>query len=78
MPLLPVLVSIFTFNKRKQFRDAQNVNGNDQDASQADMPAHTKIDIPLSDTRDEDSAPSSLEKPVNYRTETRAKGRPMG
>jgi hypothetical protein len=73
MPLLPVLVSIFTFNKRKQFRDAQNKDG---DASRADNSAHTKIDIPLSDTHDEDNTPSnSSEKPINPRTAPR--GRPM-
>jgi hypothetical protein len=74
MPLLPIIVSIFTFNKRKEYRDGQNVDDNVKNTSEDGKAPHRGIDIPESDTLDS-SNPSSLEKPVPYRTDTR--GRPL-
>jgi hypothetical protein len=62
MLFLPFLVSIVTFNKRKEYRDAQNVDDNVRSASEDDNAIH-RIDIHESETRNDDSSLPSLYRP---------------
>ena len=61
MSLLPTIVSILTFNLRKNRQEEQNDDLNEKDG----RPADHRIDIPSPDARNENGTPSSLDKLTN-------------
>ncbi|KIM33982.1 hypothetical protein M408DRAFT_88820 [Serendipita vermifera MAFF 305830] len=63
MSLLPTIVSILTFNYRKNFRDSEEGNKNDEKG----QPADHRIDIPSPDSQRDNGISSSSEKLTNER-----------